>query len=427
MIKQSVLVLILISIKLSATQIFTVDELIEKALRFSPDINITTHRLDAAFAREDQADADYLPQVDAFGSAGAQGVKIKDIDMSTDSVLSGKLTAKQLIYDFGKTTGNIESAEYDVNASEARLQQAVSDKIFQIKEAYYSVLRTKALIDVAEENVKLNEAQLLRAQRYFEAGIRTKVDVTDAEVNLIQAKLGLNSSLYDYKHARVELEKRIGIVPAHGDYLLYADEIDFENVYEGLPMIEASIDELEKHTYLNRYEIRAYKAQINQQYARIGSAKADYYPGIYGEGSYLYQNVDTFSATQPEQQWQATVNLQWNLFAGFRTDARVQERRADFLSASSEYESIRLAAKQRTDDAYLYTLKDLDDVKLNQSLTRAAKMKYEQVEKSYQHGLSDYIELQQARQGYIDSLGGIVTAYYSYYISLADLDNAIGR
>lgn len=427
MIKQSILVLILISIKLSATQVFTVDELIEKALRYSPDINITTNRLDAAFAREDQADAGYLPQIDVFGSTGTQGAKLKGNDMTTDGVLSGQITAKQLIYDFGKTTGNMDSAEYDVNASEAKLQQAVSDKIFEIKDAYYNVLRTKALIDVAEENVKLNEAQLLRAQRYFEAGIRTKVDVTDAEVNLIQAKLGLNSSLYNYKHARVELEKRIGIIPAHGDYTLYAEEIDFEHVYDGLPKTTESIDELEKYTYLNRYEIRVYKAQINQRYALISSAQADYYPGIYAQGSYLYQNVDTFSATQPEQQWQATVDLQWNLFEGFRTDARVQETRADFLTASSEYETIRLAAKQRTDDAYLYALKDHDDVKLNQSLTRAAKEKYEQVEKSYQHGLSDYIELQQARQGYIDSLSGIVAAYYSYYISLANLDNAIGR
>jgi len=64
---------------------------------------------------------------------------------------------------------------------------------------------------------------------------------------------------------------------------------------------------------------------------------------------------------------------------------------------------------------------------LSQSLTRAAKEKHNQVERRYQHGIADYIELQQARQGYIDSLAGIVTAYYSYYISLARLDNAVGR
>ncbi len=419
--------ILLTAMPLIATPRLTVDQLIETALRYSPDINISANQLDASFARKDQADAGYLPQIDALGSVGKQGIKLKDEDLVDDTLFSGTLSATQLIYDFGKTGGSMDAAGFDVDADDAKLQQTISDKIFEIKDAYYTALQSKALIRVDEENVKLNEAQLHRAQRYYEAGIRTKVDVTDAEVNLIQARLGLNNSLYDHRHARVELEKRIGLAPNHGDYTLYREDVEFEKAYDGLPPFEESVDELEKFTYLNRYEIREFKSNIKSKHATIGSIYADYYPGIYANGSYAYQEVDKFRNSTPEQTWQATIDLRWNLFAGFRTDAQVQEARVNMLSAASEYETVRLLAKKNTDDAYLFVLKGRDDVKLNQSLTRAAKEKHEQVEQRYQHGLADYVELQQARQSYIDSLSGIVTAYYEYYISLARLDNAVGR
>jgi len=51
----------------------------------------------------------------------------------------------------------------------------------------------------------------------------------------------------------------------------------------------------------------------------------------------------------------------------------------------------------------------------------------DQAQKRYENDLSDYIELQDAQQGYIESLSSLVTAYYDYYIALAQLDHAIGR
>ena len=123
--------IILAAMPLIAAPEMTVDQLIETALKYSPDINISTNQLDAAFARQDQADAGYLPQIDALGSAGGQGIKLKDESGFTDdTLLSGTITATQLIYDFGKTGGSMDAARYDVNASDARLQQVISDKIF---------------------------------------------------------------------------------------------------------------------------------------------------------------------------------------------------------------------------------------------------------------------------------------------------------
>ena len=52
--------------------------------------------------------------------------------------------------------------------------------------------------------------------------------------------------------------------------------------------------------------------------------------------------------------------------------------------------------------------------------------KFHQAQKRYENGLSDYIELQQARQSYIDAKSSLVIDYYNYYDALARMYNVIG-
>ncbi len=68
-----------------------------------------------------------------------------------------------------------------------------------------------------------------------------------------------------------------------------------------------------------------------------------------------------------------------------------------------------------------------DSVELSQSLVEVSNEKFDQAGKRYENGLSDFIELQQARQGYIDSMASLVVDYYDYYDAVAVLDNAIGK
>ena len=64
---------------------------------------------------------------------------------------------------------------------------------------------------------------------------------------------------------------------------------------------------------------------------------------------------------------------------------------------------------------------------LNETITASAKKKLYQAQKRYENGLSDFIELQNAQQDYINALTTLVNSYYDYYIALARLDHAVGR
>lgn len=408
--------------------LYTVDTLIEKALLSSPDLNISRSSVEISKQQTKQAVSDYLPQVDLYGGIGQTGIKT-DGSQEKSSLLTGQITASQLIYDFGKTGGQIDYYAEESNASYASYNQEISNKIYKVKKDYYDLLRKESLIKVYEENLVLTQQQLIRAQRYFTAGIKTKIDVVDAKVRLIQAQLDLENSHYDRKLAYVTLDRSVGNIRQSVEGNLYLPDLDISgDLYGSLPKESMSLDALVDFAYRHRYELKSYDHKIKSAQNRVRQESGDYYPGFYLGGNYQYSDVKSdVQAYVPEQQWNANVNLKWNLFGGLRTTARTQQAKLALLQSRSSYDDAKLRIRQEASNAGIFLLKRVANVKLSQELSEAAKEKFEQARKRYENGLSDYIELQEARQGYINANAALVSNYYDYFISLAALDRAIGR
>ena len=436
-----ILPILLVSLLAASSQKLTIDDLIAKAIESSPDLNVSRAAVEAARQNIRIRRSGYLPQVNLSASAGVAGVKNDRAGVEANAnghLLTGSLTASQLIYDFGKTGGDIRSASLDANASIASFNQAVSDKIFEVKKSYYGVLRAKSLITVNEENVKLNEKQLHRAQRYYESGIRTKIDVTDARVNLIRARLDLQDARYELQRAGIELERVVGFTLYNGNYTvtplndegttLTASDFNATDVYATLPAVDQPLDFLESFAYSHRPELRQYAFAQESAREKITKAKGDYFPAVGLEGSYSRNATDdALESYFPEQQWAAGIGLKWNLFEGLRTDANVEYARAELMQSKAAQADARLRIRQEVADAYTLTLKRRDSVRLSQSLSEAAEEKFIQAQKRYEYGLSDYIELQQARQGYIDAGSNLVVQYFNFFIALAQRDLAMGK
>lgn len=83
--------------------------------------------------------------------------------------------------------------------------------------------------------------------------------------------------------------------------------------------------------------------------------------------------------------------------------------------------------QKEVNEAYIQVNRQLDSTKLSESLSIASKEKLGQVQKRYEYGLADYVELQQARQSYIDSKARLTQDYYEYYKAMAKLYHSVGR
>ncbi len=417
---------------ISAQEVLSVDQLILKALHLSPELHISQSQYKTSKSLHNEAFANYLPKINLNAGAGIFGVSdVRDNKINNtinNSLVLGQLSLQQLVYDFGKTGGLSKSTQVDTEAYLANHEQFLSDKKKDVKNAYYDVLRAKSLLQVNRENVKLNKAQLYRSQKYFQAGIRTKIDISDANVELIKAKLALNDAQYTLKLAYAKLDKTIGYVSTTRDYSVLYQKIEPEKLDTDLQEYLLGLKEAIKYAYKNRYKIKQYQYLILSARAQEDIFSSEYYPQIYFNAQYTKRSIsDKFAIFTPPTQYSAIVNFSWNLYAGGSSSAKAQAQRTRTKISEAQLILRKLEVKTEVTNAYINLNRVKDSVVLSKSLLNASKEKFNQAAKRYEHGLSDYIEFQQARQGYIDASTQLIINYYNYFKAIALLDNAVGR
>ena len=406
----------------------TLDALIKRALEHSPDVKMSKLDFSAAKARTKAAYSLYMPQLDLHADAGKQWSKLKSQPVGEADLLIGTLSASQLLYDFGKTSGAVNAQEEEALAYEAQMYQSIADKIFAVKQAYYEILKAKGIVNVQRKNVALQKQQLERAQKYLKAGIKTIIDLSDAKVRLEQARRDLNNAKYQVEYRRAQLEQIIGTTPYNGDYNIYMPNIGLSNLSKKLPQFKSSVHRLEQFAYTHRAIVESSKHFMQGARSTLKSIEGDYYPTVGLRGEYSAQKVDqSVVGMAPQRQGHLSLSLDWNLFSGYRTDAQVQEAKVGVLKAASQAQSIKLAVKQQVLEAHIRLRQSRDNVKLNERITDAARKKLQQAQKRYENDLGDFIELQNAQQDYINALSNLVNSYYDYFIALAQLDHAIGK
>ncbi len=419
-----------LSASLMAQTTYTVDELLLQSLQNAPDLKASALRYEASQKRYDIAFSNYLPRVDfkaSVAKAGMSDLASGGDKLIDDTIILGNLSLKQLVYDFGKTAANRDSSHYAMQSDFYKNMQKISDKKREVKLAYYSVLQAKALIAVQKENRKLNEAQLNRSQKYFTAGIRTKIDISDAKVALIKSKIDLKNAQYNLKLAYAKLERVIGFRSVNEDYDVYTPSIEFSTLFQTLPAYSMSLEQSVAYAYANKPQLLQYKVDTKSAVSRINIHASEYYPQFYFGADYTKQSLKRFQSLLPKEQWQVALNLDWNLYQGGASSAKTQESRLKAAQANYQLQDVKLAIKNSITNAYINLYRKKDTLELSQSLMEASALKFEQASKRYINGLSDYIELQEARQGYINAKAALVIDYYDYYIAIANLDNAIGK
>jgi outer membrane protein TolC len=110
------------------------------------------------------------------------------------------------IFDGLRTRGKVAAAKSDVSTlriEEAKLKDSIS---VQVRDACNAVKEAGEIVKALSGTLTQAERLLFMAERGYEYGVKTKLDVDDAQLNLIQAKGNLARSKRDYLVAITNLE-----------------------------------------------------------------------------------------------------------------------------------------------------------------------------------------------------------------------------
>ena len=169
----------------------SIEECINYAIAHNPNLAIAEQHVKAAESGIGQQKASFAPRLTArvnYNHLANSGSRIANTH--TDSI-GFNAGISQLIWDFGKTTARINMAKYDTLSAQYDYDYDILNVVYNVKINYYNVLRALANLDIYEQNVRINTLNFERTKAMFDEGLKSKIDVVNAEVNLADSKIQL--------------------------------------------------------------------------------------------------------------------------------------------------------------------------------------------------------------------------------------------
>ena len=122
----------------------------------------------------------------------------------------------------------------------------------------------------------------------------------------------------------------------------------------------------------------------------------------------------------------AGIYIKWDIFSGFSSEAKVKENLAKLTKTKVDLREIQLKIIQEVRNAFLEVKKSEDSTKIQLLSVDLATQNLSLSQQRYQAGLSDMIELNDAKLEYTKSKANLVNTYYDYLVAIANLNYVIG-
>ena len=393
------------------------DRCIAIALKKHPSILGAQGSLEASQSRVSQARSGYYPQLGLSG-----GYSRNHTEGASSSLGSGKYSydeysssfnLSQNICDFGKTSASVDVNALSADASRFDLEDTSSQVIYSVKQAYFGVLQALQNRQAYQETMKQYELHLEQARRFYEVGIRPKIDVTKAEVDLSQARLNLLKADNGMRVARITLNNTMGM-PEAPEYSLKEDTAVREYPID----LESAL----KRGYEYRPDLASARYKREAALRSVDLARSGYYPELSGSAGYGWTGQDF----PLNDRWTVGASVNVPIFSGFLTRSQVSEAKANLMSAQANEESVRQSIRSDIEQSYTNLIQAREGIDLADLAVKQAKENRELAQGRYAAGVGNAIEVTDALVSEISARTSYDNALYAYRLAIAQLERSMG-
>jgi outer membrane protein len=117
-------------------------------------------------------------------------------------------------FDGLRTQGEIAQAKSDLNTLKIEEAKLIDSIVLQTREAVNAVMEAGEIVKGLSGTVSQAQRLLDMAEKGFQFGVKTKLDVDDAQLNPVRAQGNLAKARRDYLVAQTTLEWALGTIQA---------------------------------------------------------------------------------------------------------------------------------------------------------------------------------------------------------------------
>ena len=435
--------------------VLNIKDCITIALQNSPQIKKARYNYGLAKGNLGIAKSEYFPTL-GVGTGYNITDNRNDRRSTNSNIYSAEASINQLLFNFGKTNANIKMYNFDRVAALYEFEDMVLETIFGVKTNYYGVLAAKATLDVNRANVQINERNYQRTKAYFEEGIKSKIDLVNAEVYLSDSKITLVESEKAYKNALVQLNNSMYIAFAPEYEIENTETFNFQNNYAPVnlekidekkdlstPPKEVSnafltsqvekinvldnykfkpfpytFDESVNLAYKNRPDLKAYDATLKAMEESLKYTKREYLPEISASAGYGYRDQYNTNSFNVGINLSSSVNIKGQKH-------KIDNAKIQVDLAQNEIDQAKQDIYFEVQNLYINMVQLEKQIPLLAVKVKQTLENFELADGRYAVGLGDYIELQDAKVNYNNAQVSYVQTVYNYNVARANLERAI--
>ena len=308
----------------------------------------------------------------------------------------------------------VKISKMQLEQAEMNLTSQVNLIARNVKRAYYVLASADRAVDIRQKSRDLYQEQYDRTTEFYKQGLRPKVDVTTAEVNLNNEKLRLIRAQNAVKTASANLANALGITTPKTLQIAQVDDVE---------QIAIPFDEAVKTAYENRPDILSAHTNAKIGQMKVNQAKAGYLPTISFSAGFNKYGEDL---RLDNEETRLMVSIEVPIFNAFRTYNGVKQAQLNLEKINNTNRSLLNDVFLEVQSAYIAMQEAAESIPLAQLNVEKAKENLDLAQGRYNEGIGDIIELKDAEVAYTDAELSLLTARYDYAAAVADLKQAMG-
>ena len=405
------------------------------------------------------AKAQYAPTLSAGAGYHQDWTRARRYTSSTRSLPSVDVRLREMIWNFGKTNANIRMEKFYKIAAEHDFNQEVIETIYQVKLKYYAVLAAQAIVEIDKANVQINERNYQRTKAYFEEGIRSKIDLVNAEVYLSDSKIALIKSEKEYKNAIIALGNAMYVANAPNFTIKRTDTFNFDHNYLPVNLVKItnykdisnlpeevfnatltkseknenvlkdyvfknkfpmSFDESVQYAYENRYDLKSLEATKDAMKQALLYTKREYYPELSGSVGYGYMNSNITGSNSFDIAVELTSSIN-----PIQTKHKIDNAKIQVNMAQNDIDQLKQNMYFEIQKTYVDMIAYEEQIPLNSVKVRQTLENLELADGRYEVGLGDFIEVQDAKANYNSAQHTYIQNIFNYNVARATIEKEI--
>ena len=330
--------------------------------------------------------------------------------------LNGTIELSYNVYTAGVRTARIRAAEEQLRFDQLDVERLTEQLRLDVSNDYYDLQQADEQVRINRAAVTNAEASLRDAQAREQAGVGTRFDVLQSQVQLANASQDLTNALSEQQIARRQLVNRLSL--AQSANAVAADPVEIAGIWN-LPLEESIIQAFQNRAELQQQLVQRNISEQNRRIALAGTR-----PRVAVSSSYNLS--DTFNDDESfGDNYAVGANVTWNLYDGGASQASARAQSANIAIAETNFADTRNQVRFEVEQAYSNLQSNLANIQTASVGLEQAREALRLARLRFQAGVGIQTEVIDAEDSLTQAEGNRVTAILNYNRALASLNRAI--